>query len=189
MISLLLCFQIVFSVFVLQIHSQEEDVPIVLFETNMENIKCRLREDKHITVGNYKNHVRQGVYDNIIFHRVISSFMIQGGNHTRTRYGDQSIHSIPDEFSGNNHNTRGTIAITNVGPNTGSNQFFINVVYNSHLDGAHPVFMEGMDVVDEISNVNADTNDRSLELITFTDAQIIKEGHLSTITTVAQSIT
>ena len=92
-ISLLLCFQIVFSVFVLQTEAQEDDsdLLIVIFETNMGNITIQLREDMPITVGNFKNLTQQGVYDNTVFHRVIAGFMIQGGDPTGTGYGDPSI--------------------------------------------------------------------------------------------------
>ena len=112
----------------------------VLFETSMGNITIQLRDDMPITTGNFKNLVQQGVYDNTIFHRVIIDFMIQGGDPTGTGYGDPSIPSIPDEFTTNNKNENGTIAMANAGANTGSSQFFINVVYNNHLDDAHPVF-------------------------------------------------
>jgi peptidylprolyl isomerase len=85
--------------------------------------------------------------------------MIQGGDPTGTGYGDPSIPSIQDEFTSNNKNERGTIAMANKGsghPNSGSSQFFINLEYNSELDTLHPVFgrvIEGMDVVDAISQV------------------------------------
>jgi peptidylprolyl isomerase len=82
--------------------------------------------------------------------------MIQGGDPTGTGYGDPSIPSIPDEFTSDNHNYRGTIAMANASPNTGSSQFFINVVDNLSLDTKHPVFgtvIDGMDVVDAISKV------------------------------------
>jgi len=183
-ISLLLCFQIVFSVFVLQTEAQEDDsdLLIVIFETNMGNITIQLRDDMPITVGNFKNLTQQGVYDNTVFHRVIAGFMIQGGDPTGTGYGDPSIPTIQDEYSENpenNKNYRGTIAMANTGaPNSGSSQFFINVVYNSHLDNLHPVFgdvIEGMDVVDAISTVDTDANDKPLEAITIINPQVIPE--------------
>lgn len=191
-ISLLLCFQILFSVFVLQIESQGDvsDAPIVQFRTSMGNITIHLREDRPITVGNFKNLVQQGVYDNTIFHRVISNFMIQGGDPNGNGMSDDGIPTIPDELTPNNQNNRGTIAMANAGPNTGTSQFFINVVNNNYLDALHPVFgeiIEGMDVVDAISNVNTDTNDRPQEVITIIDAQIIQEGYIPIITNVSQN--
>ena len=112
----------------------------VLFETSKGDITIQLRDDMPITTQNFKNLVQQGVYNGTIFHRVIANFMIQGGDPMGTGQGDPSIPNIPDEFTTNNKNERGTIAMANAGANTGSSQFFINVVYNSHLDDVHPVF-------------------------------------------------
>jgi peptidylprolyl isomerase len=144
----------------------------VLFETTMGNIVIELRNDMPITTGNFKKLVQQGTYDGTIFHRVIADFMIQGGDPTGTGYGDPSIPNIQDEFKSNNRNDRGTLAMANAGPNTGSSQFFINVVDNNHLDSKHPVFgrvTEGMDVVDAISQVATASGDKPL-----TDVQIIR---------------
>lgn len=131
----------------------------VLLETNMGNILIQLRDDMPITTNNFRNLVKNDIYDGTIFHRVISAFMIQGGDPTGTGFGDPSIPKIPDEFTDTNENNRGTIAMANAGANTGSSQFFINVVNNNGLDGAHPVFgvvIDGMDIVDSISNVQTD---------------------------------
>jgi len=146
---------------------------VVLLQTTMGNITIQLRNDRPITTGNFKNLVQQGVYDNTIFHRVIAGFMIQGGDPTGTGYGDPSIPNIKDELSGSNLNSRGTIAMANTGqPDTGSSQFFINVVDNNYLDNKHSVFgtvISGMNVVDYISNVGTDDGDKPL-----TDVKIIK---------------
>ena len=87
--------------------------------------------------------------------------MIQGGDPTGTGYGDPSIPMIQNELDGNNQNSRGAIAMANTGqPNTGSSQFFINVVDNNHLDTKHSVFgtaISGIDVVDAISKVATDS--------------------------------
>ena len=146
---------------------------VVLLQTTMGNITIQLRNDRPITTGNFKNLVQQGVYDNTIFHRVIAGFMIQAGDPTGTGYGDPSIPNIEDELSGSNLNSRGTIAMANTGqPDTGSSQFFINVVDNNYLDTKHPVFgtvISGMNFVDDISNVGTDDGDKPL-----TDVKIIK---------------
>ena len=147
----------------------------VLFETSMGNIIIQLRDDRPITTENFKNLTLNGVYDNTIFHRVIADFMIQGGDPTGTGLGDPNIPSIFDEglLSDNNRNDRGTIAMANKGvSNTGSSQFFINLVDNNYLDkpnpeagiSGHTVFgsvVEGMDIVDEISKVETDPNPQS----------------------------
>jgi len=148
------------------------DTGEVLLRTTIGDITIRLYDDMPITTGNFKNLVEQGIYNGTIFHRVIAGFMIQGGDPTGTGYGDPSIPPIQDEFTDHNENKRGTIAMANAGPNTGSSQFFINVVDNHHLDAEHPVFGEvikGMDVVDEIAQVDTDVNDRPLE-----EVEIIK---------------
>lgn len=148
----------------------------VLLRTNMGDIIVELYEDMPITTGNFKKLVKQGVYDGTIFHRVIDGFMIQGGDPTGTGQGDPSIPTIPDEFTDHNRNYRGTIAMANAGPNTGSSQFFINLVDNNYLDSAHPVFgrvIEGMDVVDNIAKVETDENDRPLQEVIIIKAELV----------------
>jgi peptidylprolyl isomerase len=149
----------------------------VLLQTSMGNITIELRNDMPITTGNFINLVQQGKYDGTIFHRVIPNFMIQGGDPTGTGFGDPSIPNIQDEFTSNNKNIRGTIAMANTGqPNSGSSQFFINVIYNSHLDNKHPVFgtvISGMDIVDAISKVSTNQNDKPLQDVTIVRAELI----------------
>jgi len=150
---------------------------IVLLKTSMGDIKIELYDDMPITTGNFKNLVEQGVYDGTFFHRVIDGFMIQGGDPTGTGYEDPSIPAIPDEFTDHNRNDRGTIAMANAGPNTGSSQFFINLVDNDPLNDKHPVFgevIEGMDVVDRIGEVQTDANDKPLEDVEIITAELVK---------------
>lgn len=148
----------------------------VMLETNYGNIKIELySKDMPITAGNFEALVKKGFYDNVIFHRVIKDFMVQGGDPTGTGMGDPG-YKIKDEFTKNNRNDRGTISMANAGPNTGGSQFFINVVNNNFLDDKHPVFgkvIEGMDVVDKIVNTKTDSNDRPLENIKITKARIL----------------
>lgn len=152
-----------------------EDTKILL-ETNYGNITIELREDMPITAGNFKNLTEKGIYNGVIFHRIIDGFMIQGGDPTGTGYGDPKIPKIKDEFKGEQKNNRGTIAMANAGPNTGSSQFFINLVNNNFLDGKHPVFgdvVEGMDVVDKIAKVNTDASDRPIKEVKIIKASVI----------------
>ena len=138
----------------------------VALQTSMGDIIIELREDMPITTGNFLDLIEQGVYDYTIFHRVIDGFMIQGGDPTGSGYGDPTIPAILDEFTNINENERGTIAMANSGPNTGSSQFFINLVNNNHLDSLHPVFgkvVDGMDVVDQIAKVQTDANNKPIE--------------------------
>lgn len=150
----------------------------VLLKTNYGDITIKLYEDMPITAGNFENLVKNKVYDGVIFHRVIDGFMIQGGDPTGTGYGDPKIPRIKDEFThaSGNKNNRGTISMANAGPNTGSSQFFINLVNNNFLDSKHPVFGEvvsGMDVVDKIAKVETNSNDRPLKEVKIIEAKII----------------
>ena len=149
----------------------------VLLETTEGNITIELySQDMPITAGNFQKLVEQKVYDGTIFHRVIPDFMIQGGDPTGTGYGDPKIPNIKDEFKGKQKNDRGTIAMANAGPNTGSSQFFINLVDNNFLDGKHPVFgkvVEGMEVVDAIADVETNSQDRPLDEVKIISAKVI----------------
>ena len=181
-----------FSIFT---YSQTDDVSYIdsinktivnvnktLLQTTMGDIVIEFHDDMPITTVNFKNLTQQGVYDDTVFHRVIDGFMIQGGDPTGTGYGDPSIPTIPDEFTDHNRNDRGTIAMANAGPNTGSSQFFINLVNNNHLDLHHPVFgevIEGMDVVDAIGKVETDENDRPLQNVTITNAKLLDASGIS----------
>ena len=173
---------IVVSYILVSNNSPSEEIPSsnkVLLTTSMGNITIQLRDDMPITTTNFKKLVQQGVYDDTIFHRVISGFMIQGGDPFGTGVGDPSIPNINDELSDNaenRKNVRGTISMAKKGdpitgeaiPNSASSQFFINVVNNSNevFDESYPVFgevIDGLDVVDAIANVNTDSNDKPLE--------------------------
>ena len=153
----------------------EDNETLVLMETTMGNITIQLYDDMPITAGNFQDLVEEGFYDGTIFHRVIDGFMIQGGDPEGTGMGGPG-YTIEDEFTDNNRNDRGTIAMANSGPNTGGSQFFINLVDNNELDGKHPVFgevVEGMDVVDAIGKVETDAEDRPVEEVKIIQARII----------------
>ena len=150
----------------------------VKLQTNYGNIVINLYSDMPITTGNFINLVKKGTYDGVIFHRIIEGFMIQGGDPTGTGFGDQSIPNIEDEFThaSGNKNNRGTISMANAGPNTGSSQFFINLVDNNFLDSKHPAFgkvIEGLDVVDKIAKVETDENDKPLKEVKILKAEVV----------------
>ncbi|MBU2052830.1 MAG: peptidylprolyl isomerase [Nanoarchaeota archaeon] len=150
----------------------------VKLETNMGDIVIKMYDDMPITTGNFKSLVEHGVYDRVIFHRIIDGFMIQGGDPTGTGFGDPKIPNIKDEFThaGGNKNNRGTISIANAGPNTGSSQFFINLVDNNFLDAKHPAFgevIEGMDIVDKIAKVQTNAQDKPLENVVIEKASVV----------------
>ena len=152
----------------------------VKLQTNYGDIVINLYSDMPITTGNFINLVKKGTYDGVIFHRIIEGFMIQGGDPTGTGFGDPSIPNIEDEFTNasGNKNNRGTISMANAGPNTGSSQFFINLVDNNFLDSKHPAFgkvIEGMDVVDKIAKVETDSSDKPLEEVKIIKAEVLNE--------------
>lgn len=147
----------------------------VLLSTNMGDVTIQLYDDMPLTAGNFRKLAEKGFYDGTIFHRVIDSFMIQGGDPTGTGRGGPG-YAIKDEFTDHNKNDRGTISMANAGPNTGGSQFFINLVNNNYLDKAHPVFgkvIEGLDVVDKIGKVKTNAMDRPLKEVKILSAKII----------------
>ena len=155
---------------------------IVVLETNMGNIEIQLAENMPITTGNFKKLVLEGVYDGVIFHRIIANFMIQGGDPTGTGMGDPSIASIEDEFAPGSTNVKRTIAMANRGPNTGSSQFFINLADNTYLDwdkppeqSKHPAFgkvISGMEIVESMGKVKTGPGDKPVEDIKIVKAYI-----------------
>jgi peptidylprolyl isomerase len=143
----------------------------------MGDIVIALDPDMPVTAGNFETLVNKGFYNNLIFHRVIDGFMLQGGDPTGTGRGGPG-YTIIDEFGPNNRNNRGTISMANAGPNTGGSQFFINLVDNNYLDNKHPVFgkvVEGMDVVDKIGKVptSGGQENRPLQSVTIIKAEMI----------------
>ena len=105
------------------------------------------------TVNNFVFLAREGFYDGLTFHRVISDFMIQGGDPTGSGAGGPG-YKFEDELVGNplTHET-GVISMANAGPNTNGSQFFITHSPQPHLNGKHTVFgqvIKGQDVVDAI---------------------------------------
>ena len=151
---------------------------IVLLETNKGNIKIGLfDEHRPITVENFVSLIKKNFYDGIIFHRVIEGFMIQGGCPLGQGIGGPG-YAILCELEGYNKNRRGTISMANAGPNTGGSQFFINLVDNNFLDGGHSVFgkvLEGIEVVDIISQIETDPNDRPVQEIIIKNIEIVVE--------------
>jgi peptidyl-prolyl cis-trans isomerase B (cyclophilin B) len=132
-------------------------------------------DDAPKTVGNFRKLSADKFYDELVFHRVIPDFMIQGGCPEGTGTGGPG-YTFEDEF--NDHKVeRGALAMANAGPNTNGSQFFIvTTAAAPWLDGKHTVFgrvAEGMDVVDTIESVQTDASDRPLE------AQMIERVEIS----------
>ena len=123
------------------------------------------------TVNNFISLVQKGFYDGLIFHRVISGFMIQGGCPDGTGMGGPG-YSIKGEFLQNGFpnelkHTEGVLSMARaMHPDSAGSQFFIMHKDAPHLDGAYAAFgkiVEGMDVVDKIAGVCTDYNDRPMK--------------------------
>lgn len=114
-----------FSQFDLPIEGEE----IAVITTNMGQMKVRFfPNEAPKAVENFKTHAKEGYYNNLIFHRVIDGFMIQGGDPLGNGTGGDSIWgtAFEDEFSLNLRNFRGALAMANSGENSNRSQFFIN---------------------------------------------------------------
>ena len=120
------------------------------------------------TVANFEKLVRAGFYNGLIFHRVISGFMIQGGDPQGTGMGGAD-ERIVGEFAANGHpnplkHVRGVISMARAqNPNSASSQFFIMHADAPYLDGQYAAFgrvVEGMETVDEIAAIPTDFRDR-----------------------------
>ena len=147
--------------------------PIVTFE--MENgdiMKAELYpETAPNTVNNFISLVQKGYYDGLIFHRVISGFMIQGGCPDGTGMGGPG-YAIKGEFKQNgwNNNLKHTAGVLSraraMDPDSAGSQFFIMHKDSPHLDGAYAAFgqiIEGMETVNKIAGTDTDYNDRPLD--------------------------
>ena len=128
-----------------QLNLANEKGPKAVIKTNRGEITVQLfPELAPKTVKNFIELAKKGYYDDVIFHRVIPDFMIQGGDPTGTGMGGESIYgeSFEDEFSRELFNLRGALSMANSGPNTNGSQFFIvnneNVPANmlGQLEGA-----------------------------------------------------
>lgn len=148
-----------------------------IFKTNRGDFTVELFPDKApITVANFKKLAESGFYDGTIFHRIISQFMIQGGDPEGTGFGG-SDQTIPDEFDPSlTFAEPGVLAMANAGPNTGSSQFFVTVVPTPWLQNHHSIFgkvVKDYDVVEKISNVQTNRADKPLHDVVLDTVQIV----------------
>ena len=132
-----------------------------VLETDKGTIRIKLLPDiAPQTVNSFVFLARQGYFDGVTFHRVLTGFMAQGGDPTGTGYGGPG-YNLPDEFSDRPFDT-GVVGMANKGlPNSGGSQFFIMYARRADLDGKYTVFgevTEGMDVAEKLTPRDPQTN-------------------------------
>ena len=147
-------------------------------ETSLGNIVIELFTDTSpITVNNFVNLSNDGYYNDVIFHRVIKGFMIQGGDPSGTGHGDMGKYpgyDFEDELDNPMNYEKGIVAMANRGPNTNGSQFFI-MHEDYPLPYQYTIFgkvLSGLDVVDAIGNVQTGENDKPNEDVVILNIQI-----------------
>ena len=149
-----------------------ENINIRIVMENGKEMEAELYPDvAPITVENFVSLIKEDFFAGIIFHRVISGFMIQGGDPTGTGLGG-SKNNIKGEFLANGvvnnlKHERGVLSMARtMDPNSASSQFFIMHETSPHLDGQYAAFgkiIKGIEVIDEIASVKTDFRDKPLE--------------------------
>ena len=137
-----------------------------VIKTNLGDMTVEFfTDDAPITVNNFISLSKDGYYDNVIFHRVISGFMIQGGDPSGTGHGDFGKYpgyKFDDELNNQRPYEKGILAMANAGPNTNGSQFFI-MHADYPLPYSYTIFgqvVDGFDVIDEIASVETDSADK-----------------------------
>lgn len=170
-----------------QAFAQGAEKPRALIRTSMGDITVELYPTQApVTVENFLQYARDGFYEGTTFHRVISSFMIQGGGLDADYRPKPTREPIPNEADNGLKNLRGTIAMARTNdPDSATSQFFINVEANPPLDHTgktdsrawgYTVFghvVDGMNVVDKIRFVRTDNRDAPLEPVTIEGVDVL----------------
>ncbi|MFH2219917.1 MAG: peptidylprolyl isomerase [Pseudomonadota bacterium] len=165
-------------------YKEDADRLTAVFETSLGTFKIELHaKECPETVWNFVNlaegrqeTAREGsFYGDLIFHRVIDGFMIQGGCPRGTGTGGPG-YTFRDEFDPSlRHNSEGILSMANAGPGTNGSQFFITLGPTPHLDGNHSVFgkvVKGMDVVKKIGSVRTGPMNKPIEPVTMSKVTI-----------------
>ncbi|MGM0634960.1 MAG: peptidylprolyl isomerase [Bacteroidota bacterium] len=169
-----------------------EDGLYAEFKTTHGDFVAKLHHEKTpLTVANFValaegNHPKaddefneKPFYNGISFHRIISDFMIQGGDPEGTGQGGPG-YKFPDELSRDlDHGSKGILSMANSGPNTNGSQFFITLKPTPHLDGVHTVFGKialGQEIIDEIGNAETNERDQPLQEVTIEELNIVRKG-------------
>ncbi len=159
---------IILSIFMnIGVNAEMTTNTIIIIKTSSGDIKLELFDDKAPrTSENFKEYIKSGYFNGMIFHRVIKDFMIQGGGFTQDMQQKETMQPIQNEANNMVSNERGTIAMARTNdPHSASAQFFINLKDNEFLDfksetvqgWGYCVFgkvLEGIEIVDKIAQVS-----------------------------------
>jgi cyclophilin family peptidyl-prolyl cis-trans isomerase/protein-disulfide isomerase len=170
--------------------SSKQTLPVIIIETTMGSYTLELDPEKAPkTVTNFLTYVDEGFYDNTLFHRVIPSFVIQGGGFEKGMKKKQNHAPVINESDNGLLNTRGAISMARTkDANSATSQFFINVTHNPSLDfqGKQPGYTvfgkvtDGMDVIDKIIAIPTTTEgsykDMPKEDVVILSAKLKGEG-------------
>ncbi|MEE8400424.1 MAG: peptidylprolyl isomerase [Desulfobacterales bacterium] len=164
----------------------KEDIerPIAVFQTNQGDFEAEIYAKEcpetawnfiNLAEGRQDTGKEGNFYDNLIFHRIISGFMIQGGCPSGAGTGDPG-YRFDDEFDPSlRHESEGILSMANSGPGTNGSQFFITLGPTPHLDDRHAVFgkvIEGMAVIEQIGAVATDAGDKPIEPVVLNSVTI-----------------
>ncbi|KAI1910001.1 Peptidyl-prolyl cis-trans isomerase-like 1 [Ophidiomyces ophidiicola] len=155
----------------------------IVLDTTMGSIVVELYNDHAPkTCKNFSTLAQRGYYNNVVFHRIIPSFMIQTGDPTGTGRGGDSIYGekFEDEINPSlKHTGAGVLSMANSGPNTNGSQFFITLAPTPWLDGKHTIFgrvKSGMRVVQRMGLVKTDGDDRPVDRVMILKARVAEDG-------------
>jgi len=147
-----------------------------ILHTDKGDITIALTADKTPkTVNNFVFLAREGFYDGVIFHRVITDFMVQGGDPTGTGMGGPG-YQFEDEFDPTlRHDGPGVLSMANAGPGTNGSQFFITHVATPWLDNKHSVFGKVSDGMDVLFSIEArDPGNRNAPAVAIKSVEILE---------------
>lgn len=148
-----------------------------IIETSKGDINIKLFPDTTpVTVANFVNLAQRKYYDGLKFHRVLASFMVQGGCPLGTGTGGPG-YQFEDEFSPElRHSQAGKLSMANAGPGTNGSQFFITHVPTPHLDNAHSIFGEVASAADQVVVDSVVQGDKIVSIDIKGDAEELLSG-------------